>query len=263
MIPPPVPAEEITSDDVGALLQRMNQLKSELRAAHAELDPLDAELEQARREVQDRVTPLRRQMSKLQTEVMDLEDQIRSLDNATDAGKVSGPPPPPPPPPPPLPSPPRAQMPGDVAVAKDQLLEHAFRVLDHTGSDEDSDLIGKIQEMVKDPSVTFGAMLERLDWGPLWERRSSRETLAVQYGRLGGWEKALAGQLTAVQQKRANLQQDDRYEQWQRRQQGPAAWEAYLVNEQKPFQAAIADLAAQKAELETELSRRRRQGQAP
>lgn len=154
-------------------------------------------------------------------------------------------------------------MPGDVAVAKDQLLEHAFRVLDHTGSDEDSDLIGKIQEMIKDPSVTFGAMLERLDWGPLWERRSSRETLAAQYVRLGAWEKALAGQLAAVQQKRANLQQDGRYEQWQRRQQGPAAWEAYLVNEQKPFQAAIADLAAQKAELEAELSRRRRQGQAP
>ncbi len=114
------------------------------------------------------------------------------------------------------------------ALAKDQLLEHVFRVLDPDIDERDAALFITLQERCRDPRTGLGDLLVNIPWGAVWEERTPKEDLTAQFQRLTTWSEALADQLAELDRAEAALHRDRRYPLLKRRRQGEEAWQAFL-----------------------------------
>ncbi len=240
--------EALTQADVGVVLQRLKTLREQISTARRVLAPLEANLAAVEREYQDWISPLRREAGRIQVQINELHDRMRHIEGV------------------------HAQLPGnppavddvvedcDAVVArsgsasaatdpealeKDKLLEHVYRVLEPMTNPADAELVGQLQGLLTDPMTRLAEVLERLEWGPVWETKSRQETLAVQYRRLQGWEQALADQLALLNRGAERLRKDRRYGLWQQYQKGPDAWRGFLQQVARQYQQDIDDLQAQ------------------
>ena len=255
------PTQDITQQQVNVLLEQLKMLRLQVAEARAALIPIEENLETASREYQDKVNPLRREISRLQWQIDELRERLEGGDSkriadeeeqdVTHGDDEKG----------------GDEQIGSVtitaadseAVEKDKLLEHVFRVLDPMMNPEDAGLIGQLQELCARPVTTLADMLERLDWGPVWEQKDRLETLLEQYRRLTTWEQALSKQLAMLSHGMERLRQDPRYGLWQQRQKGAATWQDYLNQVARQFENQIDDLQATLTGLRQQWERRMRE----
>jgi hypothetical protein len=140
------------------------------------------------------------------------------------------------------------------ALDKDQLLEHVVRVLDTMTDPESRDLLATLHGLCTAEGARLADALEAIPWGPVWERRNREESLEDQYQRLTTWEHALLRQREELRAAERNRSQDARFGLWQRREQGPEAWQQFLREARRQLEDEV-------AALEAEL--RERQGETP
>lgn len=242
------PEAAVTEADVGALLQRLKVLRQQVAEARAALAPMEANLALAAREYQDEIRPLRREAARVQAQIYDLQDRIRRAEDVrthlssnqpvedeaiemrdAEASPIATP----------------VQPAGPDTVEKDKLLEHVYRVLDPMINPADAELVGQLQGLCTDNLTRLADVLEQIQWGPIWEEKSSKEALASQYHRLRTWESALVEQLALLNRGAERLRADRRYGLWLQREKGPEAWQGFLEQAAVSFRSDIADLQMQ------------------
>lgn len=140
------------------------------------------------------------------------------------------------------------------AIFKDVLLEHLFRVLDPMVSNEDADLLARLQGFCNLPSTGLAEALEQVPWGIVWNARALQENLTTQYLRLASWEQALMKHLSRLQLAAEQITKDSRYGLWQQRQRGPEGWQNFLQETARQQQRYVDELMVELNNLRAEWS---------
>jgi len=263
----PEPGKAINQQEIDAFLLRLKDLQEQVVEARKNLADPEREMEQAHQEYMDRIRPLRREISQLQNDINSLLQRMQGegtnessegpgaggdgdgigtqtgdgddTTSGTDTGTKTA-------------WRDEAAAEDPDTVAKDILIEHAYRVLDPMVNPKDAQEIGRLQGLVSNPATTLGEVLETLPWGAIWKQKGQQETLADQWQRLCTWEQALQNQLALLEKGEERLRRDPRYGLWERRREGPEAWEQFQQQSAGQFEQDLEELKDQLQELRAE-----------
>jgi hypothetical protein len=105
---------------------------------------------------------------------------------------------------------------------KQELADHLLYFVD----DANEAVKLAINQALVDPDKDIGDMLERLEWGDIWQTKASWEAPEEQIKRLESWRDALQGRLVYWEGKRRELDTHGLLEEW--RERDKEEWDAYL-----------------------------------
>ena len=236
----PTLTHPITQSSIDTLLEQLQDLREQIKAARAEISPLETNLKLSYDEFQVVVGATRRQSMRFQSEIANLRARIHSLqDDGDNAIEIDS----------------RQESDTDdqinlrqsekdpEAIEKDMLFEHLIRVLDPM---DDADLFADLQTLCQDPTVSLAEVLEKAPWDLVWQVRGTHEDLTDQYRRLRRWQSSLTHQLETLDRVEESLREDPRYGLWQQQQKGTEVWQQFL-------QQAVEQQEDQNHGLQTEL----------
>ena len=126
------------------------------------------------------------------------------------------------------------------AVHKEQLLEFIFWVIDDQEDEADQMLFIHLEEMNDDGAVRLADMLEQIPEEKYRELMGDDEDdLPSWYGRLQVWRQALDRRLKELERTENRQRSGVKHDLWEQYQQGPPAWQSFLVNERNRLQQQI------------------------